>query len=157
VAPLAFSLLPPLSPAFRIRRLLASTSRDLRRLAIARVPPAPYYWESRIYSRLTALPDQATPLQRAQLLAALSVGAEIIGLRQMATQLETTAELDAALNAVALGHSSKAIAKLREFDDRLAATPETGAAMALRGRGRVLIISEAIAEHGHYFDEGAPA
>jgi hypothetical protein len=29
--------------------------------------------------------------------------------------------------------------------------------MALRGRGRVLIISEAIAEHGHYFDAGAPA
>jgi uncharacterized membrane protein YccC len=156
VAPLAFSLLPPLSPAFRIGRLLASTSRDLRRLAIAAGVPAPDHWESRIYSRLVVLPDQATPLQRAQLLAALSVGAEIIGLRQMATQLGTTAELDAALNDVALGHSSKAIAKLRHFDDRLAATPEPEATTALRGRGRVLVISEAIAEHGHYFDEGAP-
>jgi uncharacterized membrane protein YccC len=157
VAPLAFSLLPPLSPAFRIRRFLALTSRDLRRLAVAPLLPAPHDWESRIYSRLIALPDQATPLQRAQLLAALSVGAEIIDLRQMATQLGTTAELDAALNDVALGHSSKAIAKLRQFDDRLAATPEIEASMALRGRSRVLIISEAIAEHGHYFDEGAPA
>jgi hypothetical protein len=48
---------------------------------------------------------------------------------------------------------------LRQFDDRLAATRETGTAatMALRGRGRVLIISEAIAEHGRYFDAGAPA
>ena len=121
--------------------------------------PTPDYWESRIYSRLTALPDQATPLQRAQLLAALSVGTEIIGLRQMATHLGTTAELDAALNAIALGHSTKAIAKLRQFDDRLASTRETGteATMALRGRGRILIISEAIAEHGHYFDAGAPA
>jgi len=98
-------------------------------------------------------------LQRAQLLAALSVGTEIIGLRQMATHLGTTAELDAALNDIALGHSTKAIAKLRQFDDRLASTREigTGATMALRGRGRVLIISEAIAEHGHYFDAGAPA
>jgi uncharacterized membrane protein YccC len=159
VAPLAFLLLPPLSPALRVRRLLGLTSRDLRRLAIAPVIPAPGYWESRIYNRLTALPDQATPLQRAQLLAALSVGAEIIGLRQMATHLATTAELDAALNDIALGHSTEAIAKLRQFDDRLASTRETGteATMALRGRVRVLIISEAIAEHGHYFDAGAPA
>jgi uncharacterized membrane protein YccC len=159
VAPLAFWLLPPLSPALRVRRLLASTSRDLRRLAIAPVLSTLDYWESRICSRLTALPDQATPLQRAQLLAALSVGTGIIGLRQMATHLGTTAELDAALNDIAHGHSTKAIAKLRQFDDRLASTRESGAeaTMALRGRGSVLIISEAIAEHGHYFDAGAPA
>jgi uncharacterized membrane protein YccC len=159
VAPLAFRLLPPLSPALRVRRLLALTSRDLRRLAIAPVLPTPDYWESRIYSRLIALPETATPLQRAQLLAAFSVGAEIIGLRQTATHLGATAELDAALDDIALGHSTKAIAKLSQFDDRLAATRETGAeaTMALRGRGHVLIISEAIAEHGHYFDAGAPA
>jgi uncharacterized membrane protein YccC len=159
VAPLAFWLLPPLSPAVRVRRLLALTSRDLRRLAIAPVVPTLDRWESRIYSRLTALPDQATPLQRAQLLAALSVGTEIIGLRQMTTHLGTAAELDAALNDIALGHSPQAIAKLRQFDDRLASTRKTGteATIALRGRGRILVISEAIAEHGHYFDTGAPA
>jgi uncharacterized membrane protein YccC len=159
VAPLAFRLLPPLSPTLRVRRLLALTSRDLRRLAIAPVLPTPDYWESRIYSRLIALPETATPLQRAQLLAAFSVGTEIIVLRQMATYLGATAELDAALDDIALGHSTKAIAKLRQFDDRLASTRETGteATMALRGRGHVLIISEAIAEHGHYFDAGAPA
>jgi uncharacterized membrane protein YccC len=159
LAPLAFWLLPPLSPALRGRRLLAFTSRDLRRLAIASVLPTPDYWESRIYNRFTALPDQATPLQRAQLLAALSVGTEIIGLRQMATHLGTTAELDAALNDIALGHSTKAIAKLRQFDDLLASKREIGteATMTLRGRGRVLTISEAIAEHGDYFDAGAPA
>jgi uncharacterized membrane protein YccC len=159
VAPVAFLLFPPLSPALRVRRLLALTSRDLRRLAIAPVLPTPDYWESRFYSRLTALPDQATPLQRAQLLAALSVGTEIIGLRQMATHLRTTAELDAALNAIALGHSTEAIAQLRQFDDGLASTRETGAeaTMALRARGRILVISEALAEHGAYFDAGTPA
>jgi uncharacterized membrane protein YccC len=159
VAPLAFLLLPPLSPALRVRRLLALTSRDLRHLAIDPVLPTPDYWESRLYSRLTALPDQATPLQRAQLLAALSVGTEIIGLRQMATQHGTAAELDAALNDIALGHSTEAIAKLRQFDDRLASPRETGTeeTMALRARGRILVISEALAEHGAYFDAGAPA
>jgi hypothetical protein len=77
----------------------------------------------------------------------------------MAAHLGTTTELDAALNDIAQGHSTKAIANLRQFDDGLASTRETGieATMALRGRGRVLIISEAIAEHGHYFDAGAPA
>jgi uncharacterized membrane protein YccC len=159
VAPLAFWLLPPLSPVLRTRRLLALTSRDLRRLAIAPVLPTPDYWESRIYSRLIALPDQAAPLQRTQLLAALSVGAEIIGLRQMAAHLGTTAELDAALNDIALGRSAEAIAKLRQLDDRLASMRESGTetTMVLRGHGRILVISEAIAEHGHYFDAGAPA
>jgi uncharacterized membrane protein YccC len=159
VAPLAFLLLPPLSPALRARRLLALTSRDLRRLATAPVLPTPDYWERRIYSRLIALPDQAAPLQRTQLLAALSVGVEIIGLRQMAAHLGTTAQFDAALNDVALGHSIEAIAKLRQLDDRLASMRESGTetTMLLRGRSRILVISEAIAEHGHYFDAGAPA
>jgi uncharacterized membrane protein YccC len=159
VAPLAFLLLPPLSPALRLRRLLALTSRELRHLAIAPVLPTLDYWESRLYSWLTGLPDQATPLQRAQLLAALSVGTEIIGLRQMAMHLGTTAELDAALNDIALGHSTRAIAKLRQFDDQLAATREIGpeATVALRARGRILVISEALAEHGAYFDAGAHA
>jgi uncharacterized membrane protein YccC len=159
VAPLAFLLLPPLSPDLRVRRLLSLTSRDLRRLAGASVLPAPDDWQSRIYSRLAALPDQATPLQRAQLLAALSVGAEIIGLRQTAPHLGTITEVDAAFSAIALGHGTGAIAKLRQIDDRLASARETGidATTALRGRGRILVISEALAEHGAYFDAGATA
>ena len=52
-----------------------------------------------------------------------------------------------------------AIAKLREFDSRLAsnpnAKPET--AVALRARGRLLVISEALTEHSSYFDMGALA
>src|SRR5204863_9600637 len=35
-AALSFRLIPPLSPAFRTRRLLALTLRDLRRLALGR-------------------------------------------------------------------------------------------------------------------------
>jgi uncharacterized membrane protein YccC len=159
VAPLAFRLLPPLSPAFRARRLLALTSRDLHRLAIAPALPTLDDWESHLYSRLTALPDEAEPLQRAQLLAALSVGTGIINLRHIATHLGMAAEFDAVLNDFALGHSTEAMAKLRQFDDRLASTPGTSpeAATALRARGRVLVISEAIAEHGPYFDAGATA
>ena len=38
-----------------------------------------------MYGRLGALPDQAEPLQRGQLLAALSAGTEILDLRQVAS------------------------------------------------------------------------
>jgi uncharacterized membrane protein YccC len=158
VAPLAFLLLPPLSPALRTRRLLSLTLRDLRRLAIAPLRLTLEGWDGRMIGRLTALPDQAEPWQRARLLAALSVGAEIIHLSRMSARLGA-AELEAALKAVASGNSTTAIAMLRELDGRLASGPNAKpeAATALRARGRILVISEALAEHSSYFDAGAPA
>ncbi len=84
VAPLSFRLLPPLSPALRMRRLLRLTLRDLRRLAMGRTQSD---WEGHVHCRLSVMPDAATPLQRAQLLAALSAGSEIIRLRQIALGL----------------------------------------------------------------------
>jgi uncharacterized membrane protein YccC len=79
-AALSFRLVPQLSPMLRARRLLALTLRDLRRLASGSIPRSPDAWEGRVYSRLSVLPDAAEPLQRSQLVAALSVGAEIIRL-----------------------------------------------------------------------------
>ena len=105
--------------------------------------------------RLTALPDEAELLERARLLAALSVGAEIIELRQMAPSLGAAAELDAAFEAIAPGNGAIAIAQLRQLDRRLASSPETLA--ALRGRGRMLVVCEALAEQISHFDTGALA
>ena len=59
---LSFRLLPPLSPAFRTRRLLALTLRDLRRLATGPIPRTPDDWEGRVYGRLSALPDAAATI-----------------------------------------------------------------------------------------------
>ena len=56
-ATLSFRLIPPLSPAFRSRRLLALTLRDLRRLAMGPIPRTPADWQGHIYGRLSALPD----------------------------------------------------------------------------------------------------
>jgi uncharacterized membrane protein YccC len=159
VAVLSLQLLPPLSPPLRTRRLLAFSLRDLRRLATTSKPPRSDDWDGRALGRLMALPDQAEPLQRAQLLAALSVGDGIIQLRRMAQRLGAASELDAPFEAIALGHSAVAIARLRQLDRRLASSP--GASQetltALRARGRILVISEALAEHKSYFDAGAPA
>jgi hypothetical protein len=101
------------------------------------------------------LPDEAESLERARLLAALSVGAEIIELRQMAPSLGAAAELDAAFEAIAPGNGAIAIAQLRQLDRRLASSPETLA--ALRGRGRMLVVCEALAEQISHFDTGALA
>jgi hypothetical protein len=150
-------LLPPLSPAKQSERLLALTLRDLRRLATTAVQRPRDDWEGRIYSRLAALPDQAEPLQRAQLLTAFSVGAEIIHLRRTAPQLGLASELDSALGALAQGNSAAATAGLIALDQRLAllgqGDPQT--ALVQRERGRVLAICDALVRHQAYFDAGA--
>jgi uncharacterized membrane protein YccC len=157
-AALSFRLMPPLSPAFRTRRLLALTLRDLRRLATGPIPRAPDDWEGRMYGRIAALPDEAQPLQRSQLLAALSVGTEIIQLRRIARRLDLGSELDVALAAVAAGNSAVTTTRLAVLDRVLASLPGagTGAQAALRARGGVLAVSEALTQHASYFDAAAP-
>jgi uncharacterized membrane protein YccC len=151
-AALSFRLLPPLSPAFRTRRLLALTLRALRSLATGPIPQTPNDWEGRMYGRLSVLPDAAEPLQRSQLVAALSVGKEIIQLRHIARQLDLGSGLDAALEALAQGSSAIATKRLTFLDQALAA--RLGDA-ALRARGSILAMSEALTEHSIYFDAGA--
>lgn len=156
----AFSLrlLPPLSPALRTRRLLTRTLRDLRRLATRPIPGTPDSWERRMYGRLLALPDAASPLQRAQLGAALSMGIEIVQLRRASLRLGVGSDVDAALEAFAEGRSALVAARLDRLDARLASRSSAGpeASLALGARGSILAIGEALADHASYFDAGAP-
>jgi len=156
---LSFRLLPPLSPAFRTRRLLALTLRDLRRLATDPARWTREDWEDRMHTRIAALPNAAEPLQRSQILTALSVGSEIINLRRIVPQLGLDAELDAGLAALAQGHCAAAIAQFAALDRRLAALAESGlqAFLALRTRAMVLLVSDALVQHGAYFDAGEGA
>ena len=155
-AALSFRLLPPLPQALRTRRLLELTLRDLRSLATSLTPRRANDWEGRIYGRLFAMPPQAEPLQRAQLLAALSVGTDIIRLRRTAVRFDLQVEIDAALEAIARGESSVAIERLARLDGMLAVLPSTrpGARPMLRARGGILAMSEALAQHAAYFDSG---
>jgi uncharacterized membrane protein YccC len=154
----SFRLLPPLSPALRTRRLLALTLRDLRRLAAGVTSPTPGDWQGRVYDRLSVFPDAAKPLQRAQLLAALSAGTEIIRLRRIARRLDLNADLDAALAAVAQGNGALATTRLAGLDHALMSLPgaDTKASLALRARGSILAISEVLTQHAAYFDGGEP-
>jgi uncharacterized membrane protein YccC len=159
----SFRLLPPLSPAFRSRRLLALTLRDLRRLASRN---AYGDWDDIIRARLVAMPDAATPLQRAQLLAALSVGREIIRLRHMAypfrpliggSDLFATG-IDAVVTAIAQGNSTIAVAHLARLDGMLTARADSApdAETILRMRAGILALREALAGHATFFDGGTP-
>jgi uncharacterized membrane protein YccC len=157
VAALSFRLLPPLSPAMRTRRLLALTLRDLRRLATSSIPVMIDDWRYHIYSRLEVLPDQAEPLQRAQLVAALSVGSETIRLRRIVGQHLAKEDLDAGLAALAQGNTEEASRRLAVVDRDLASASGEGLAApeVLRARASILAISDAFSEHASYFGAGA--
>ncbi|MGY3616944.1 FUSC family protein [Bradyrhizobium sp. USDA 10063] len=148
---MSFRLLPPLSPAFRTRRLLVLTLRDLRRLAMGRTPGD---WTGHVHGRLAAMPREATPLQRAQLLGSLSVGSEIIRLRPLALRLGVGAEFEHALAALAQGKSSTAIARLTRLDAALAGN-ECAKREVVRARACILALSEVLLEHADHFDAGA--
>jgi uncharacterized membrane protein YccC len=151
-AALSFRLLPPLSPAFRTRRLLALTRRDLHRLITSRSPRTRDDWERHTYGRLSALPEEATPLQRAQLLAGQAVGSQIIGLRHIARRLGRSDELDRALQPLTQGDIALAIVRLGQLDQVLCAIGMP----AIAARAGILAISETLTHHAAYFDTGAP-
>jgi uncharacterized membrane protein YccC len=151
VGAFSFRLIPPLPPAWRAARLLRLTLRDLRRLATAATPTRLTDWQNRIYGRLAELPEQATPLQRAQLVAALSVGTSIIKIRRIDFPGEANTELERALTALADGNGQAAVARLAGLDRLLATAADTAPAI-LRARGFILLLSGALDHHPEYFN-----
>jgi uncharacterized membrane protein YccC len=155
IGALSFRLVPPLSPELRAGRLTAFALSDLRRLATTTAAlHTPEDWEDRMYHRLAAVPDASDPLQRAHLMAALSVGIAILHLRRAGPELGLNPELDLALAAFAQGHSTAASAELGRLDDRLASLVEAGAetSLAARARGRILLVRDGLSQHQAYFD-----
>ena len=106
-----------------------------------------------MFGRFAALPDQAQPLLRSQLMAAFSVGSEIIQLRHIASRLELETPLDGALEALAQGQSAIAVERLALVDQVLASRVGTA---VLRARGLILAISASLTQHSACFDAGAP-
>ena len=144
-AALSFRLLPPVSPAYRTRRLWSLT-RAIWRLATRPGDWSRDDWEGRIYGRLSVLPNEAAPLQRAQLLVAVAVGADIIELRPTTIGLGQGSELDSTLAALAAGKSATATARFARLDHRLASLSpsDSGTSAVMRARGRILAISDMI-------------
>jgi uncharacterized membrane protein YccC len=149
-AAIAFRLLPPLSPALRTRRLLALTLRDLRRVATAPSARKVDDWEKLIFARIAVLPDQAEPLQRAHLVAGLSLGTAMIRLRRMVEG----ADLDGALAALARGDTVTAMTRLAQLDRDLASAAGSDASNAMHARACILAMTDALSQHDLYFGAG---
>jgi len=151
VAALAIRLVPPLSPAYRTRRLLDRVRRDLRRIAAGRRRPDRGAWTATVSQLLGALPAQATALQRAQLIAALSVGDAVIYLRRPHASLDALGErktLDAALNALARGDVASVRANLARFET---AHREESRIDIVRCRVAAMVIADALGRHEAFF------
>jgi hypothetical protein len=96
--------LEPVRSSDRQNAGIVGTELDLE--LAERVPWTPEGWEVHMYGRLAALPDQAEPIQRARLLAALSVGNQLIELRGAASWLGVEEEFSSALRSFAAGRGA---------------------------------------------------
>jgi uncharacterized membrane protein YccC len=156
VGAVAMLILPPLSPAIRTQRLLALTLADLRRLA-RRAPSRRREddWENRILARVLAMPDQAEPVERAELVAAMAVGNHIVRLRRVAPRFVPGAAVDTALQALAEGRIGEADERFKDIDRQLAALPRTrsGSRTVLGLRAGLLVVCGQLASHASYYDE----
>ena len=151
---LSFQLLPPLSPAVRMQRLLRSTLRDLRELAAGPLPQRPDIWWNRIYARLEDVPDSAEPLQRARIVAALSAGTEMIRLARLTRRLSLSNSLLPALRQFAAGLSVPASVTLAHLEMTLSARSCSRCIQRLsaHARGSALALAEVLTQHSSYFD-----
>ena len=112
-------------------------------------------WEGHVYRPALGMPDEATPLQRAQLLAALSVGSEIIRLRRIAASPRSGGDARRRARGLGARRYASAIAHLARLDQRLC-RPSGAAALQCRARGSILAMSEALTRHAAYFDLERP-
>lgn len=108
VGALFFVAMPVVPPALRVRRLIALSMRDLRRLMADRWKPEQDRWTALMARRLEVLPPQATAEDTADLLALYAVGRAALRLAHADSSQYEQYLLRAALVALADGRSADA-------------------------------------------------
>jgi uncharacterized membrane protein YccC len=155
---LALRLMPPLSPAYRARRLLALTLRDLRRLTCGPRPARARVWQRRTYTRIGALTDGMDLLQHVRMAAALVAGNTILRLRHLADRLHLEASMEPVLRELRRGNSRAAVTALAALDAALQTLPPGGKeSHVLRARAGVAELIDALRLHSAYFDANPAA
>ena len=149
----ALALLPPVPPRLQSQRLLDLSIRDLRRLAGGRRRWTLSQWENRLYARLTAMPAEALPIQRAHLMSMLTVGSQIIRLMRLSRNSRIKIHLPDVLASLAAGDLPELREVLRRVDRDIASIPESepGARVRLRARAALLAIGEAVDRRREFF------
>lgn len=146
-----YRLIPPLSPAFRVRRQLTAALRDLHRLAAGRWRPLPQVWEQRLYDRLITSSIDATPLQRGQLVTVLGVGLAILQLREVADVAGEGDSVQKVLSALAASDVEEARTEAVALAHRLAPVAIATRPHTQRLCAYLREIEEALMSHPDYF------
>jgi len=150
----ALMLVPPVSPCIQSQRLVDLSLRDLRHLAIGRRNWTRDNWQSRIYARLTSMPEDAKPIRRSCLVASLSVGIQIIRLRRLSRDGRIGSHVSDVLANLAAGNLGELREALTMADKEIASIPDAqpGAPVRLRARSALLAIGEAVNRQREYFE-----
>ena len=151
---LMMRVLPPIAPEIRARRLSRLTLRDLRALALRRrAMPTLDAWRRRILLRLLAVPEGTDLEHGAAIMAALSIGRQIIRLRRYAGVHGLDGEVSATLASLAEGDLESFERRLDHLDARLVedGRAHRGRLARQRARTAILVIREALAGHEAYF------
>ena len=148
---LALVLIPPVPQPIRADRLVELTLRELRRMADGRASPSPAAWQHRVYARLIALPPGVDPLYGSRLVAALSIGLQVLDLRRLAGEGPDGDRLRGALARLAAGDVAGLLGGLAEVEAAL--DDGGGEASGLRVLTAVQIIRDVIRQHRHEFEE----
>jgi len=99
-----------------------------------------------VYARLSALPAEASLLQRGALIASLSVGVAIVHLRSAGGVLGVASDVERALSAFAREDAPLATACFEQLDRHLAVLPGTIAV-----RASVLAITDALPQYAPFW------
>jgi uncharacterized membrane protein YccC len=150
---LVMALLPQLSHARQTERLRALTLRDLRLLTTRKNPGTQRAWESLVYGRLSVMPESASPLARAELIASLYVGEAVLRFRRHLGRFGENQEVRRVLLALAHGDAEAGALALAQAD-KVVAGAEGPPLQRMRERAALLALSEALARHSAYFSRG---
>jgi uncharacterized membrane protein YccC len=150
-------LIPPISPQHRADRLLASSLADLRRLAVEPSRSDEWEWETHLYRRLSAFPEGAGRRQRAELLAVVTVGTEIISANRNSRLTVPPVALEAVWKYVALGDIPATTVEIAELDEMLARMPAdiVESLPMLRVRGSLMSVSQTLDQYAPVFSRRA--
>ena len=147
---IALSVIPPVPIKIRADRLIGLTLRDLRRMAAGRRRLSAEAWESLVYARLVALPEDVDPAYGLRLVAALSMGLQVIRLKTLPDQPGRLGQdIDESLRALAARDRSAMMAGFDRVDRGAAALPNDR--VTLRIRTAVQVIREVMPRHGADF------
>ncbi len=151
-AAVALSLIPPVPPKIRAANLLAATLAELRNHLTRPGPIGMAVWEARLYGRLAAMPAGAAPIDRGRLVAALTIGREVLQLRSLATGTSVSGDLQDCFQDVARGLLAEAFSGLSTIDRRLVRAPlPAGAVATMRARAALQSLAEALDSHPVFF------